>query len=89
MDPALKAGLPKLFVLEGGQTAATQTETRCSGRDEGKNMEHFIERVQIRKANCNSAEEKREKKKNGANITELRAKRKTLTQQSGDDGQKK
>lgn len=51
-------------------------------------MEHFIERVQIRKANCNSAEEKREKK-NGANIAELRAKRKTLTQQSGDDGQKK
>lgn len=62
MDPALKAGLPKLFVLEGGQTAATRTETRCRGRDEGKNMEHFIERVQIRKVNCNSAEKKREKK---------------------------
>lgn len=87
MDPALKAGLPKLFVLEGGQTAATRTQTRCRGRDEGKNMEHFIERVQIRKANCNSAEEKKEKK-NGANIAELRAKRKTLTQHSGDHRQK-
>lgn len=28
MDPALKAGLPKLFVLEGGQTAATRDEVQ-------------------------------------------------------------
>lgn len=52
-------------------------------------MEHFIERVQIRRANWNSIEERTRGGKKRANIAELSVKRKTLTQQSGDDGPKR
>lgn len=48
MDPVLKAGLPKLFVLAVLPTTATYTVTVCK---EGKNIEHFMEKVQIKRAN--------------------------------------
>lgn len=63
MDPVLKAGLPKLFVLEVRQTAATHTETRRREKGWGEGggggggcIEHFMEKVQIRRANCNRKE---------------------------------
>ena len=50
MDPVLKAGLPKLFVLASLQTTATHTVTECR---EGKKYGTFYgKKVQIRRTNC-------------------------------------
>lgn len=50
MDPVLKAGLPKLFVLALLQTSACRTVTVSAER--GENIGGFMETVQIRRANC-------------------------------------
>lgn len=73
MDPVLKAGLPKLFALATLQTTATHTVTECR-EGGGKKIEHFMEKSTDKKSKLSQGKR--------ANITELRVKKKTLTQQS-------
>lgn len=60
MDSVPKAGLLKLFVLAGFQSAAAVVQGGggevcvCGGG--GKNVELFMEKVQIRRANASSAQ---------------------------------
>ena len=83
MDPVLKAGLPKLFVLAALQTPATHTVTECRDGGEKKNIEHFMEKKkkeQIRRTNCH-----REKRAN-IRARSRSVKKKTLTQRGEEIG---
>lgn len=73
MDIALRAGLPKLFVLALLQT---YSHSHCECREE-KKIEHFMEK----KKKNNTDKKSKLSQGKGANITELNAKKKELTQE--------
>lgn len=75
MDPVLKEGLPKLFVLALPQTAATHTVTEYKW---DKKYRTFYRKRTDKKSKL--SQEKR------ANITELSVKKETFAQQSEEIG---
>lgn len=78
MDPVLKAGLPKLFVLAVLQTIATYTVTVCK---EGKKYRTFYGKSTDKKSKLS--------RKKRANITKLEKEKSPFTQQNEGRGKER